>query len=141
MNAGLESAFLAAVAPLPALSGIDGRTGVSGEDNGPESALVIVHCPDCDHVAGPLWRGTVAVRLETPAAPGSREGHDARLRAVLAWLDDREGVAAALESQGVSLRGYHVQKTTASTEGDRWVAEIEVAVGLEAPAGAGWGAG
>jgi hypothetical protein len=53
---------------------------------------------------------------------------------VLAWLDDREGVAAALESQGVSLRGYHVQKTTASTEGDRWVAEVEIAAGVDASA-------
>lgn len=131
MNTELETAFLAAAVTLPALSGIEHRTGVSGGDNEPENASIIVHCPESDHVAGPLWRGTVVFRIETPAFDNARAAHDARLQAVRVWLDDRAAVTAAFELQGLILRGYHVQKSTSSQEGNRWVAEIEIVAGVD----------
>src|SRR5437762_546084 len=97
MNTVIESAFLAAVVTLPVLADIEHHTGVSGDENQPENAAVIVHCPDCEHTVGPLWKATVVFRLESPAYDNDRESHDARLNAVRAWLDDKAALSAALQ--------------------------------------------
>lgn len=131
MNTTIESAFLAAATALPAMDGIEQRTGVSGEDNQAENAALIVHSPECEHVAGPLWRANVVFRLETPAFDNDRGAHDARLNTLREWLDDKESVTAALQIQGMTSRGYHVQKSSTSLEGNRWVAEIEIVAGTE----------
>lgn len=131
MNTTIESAFLAAAAALPPMDAIEHRTGVSGEDNQPENAALIVHSPECEHAVGPLWRVTVIFRLETPAFDNDREAHDARLNALREWLDDKAAVTEALEIQGMALRGYHVLKSSTSLEDNRWVAEIEIVGGTE----------
>lgn len=131
MNTTIESAFLTAVAALPVMAGIEHRTGVSGEDNQPENAVLIVHSPECEHTVGPLWRATVVFRLETPAFDNDREAHDGRLNALRAWLDDKAAVTTALQIQGMALRGYHVQKSTTSIENKRWAVEMEIVAGVE----------
>jgi hypothetical protein len=136
MNTLVESAFLAAVATLPELAGVEHHTGVSGEENTVEGASVIVHCSDCEHSVGPLWKATVLFRLETPAFDNDRESHEKRLNAARVWLDDRDAVATALCLHGMRLGGYFVRKSQTSIEHNRWVAEIEVLVGVDTGAGA-----
>lgn len=131
MNTQVESAFLASVATLPAISIIEKRTGVSEEENAPEDSRIIVHCQDCEHVTGPLWRATVAFRIETPAYDNARVTHETRLDAIRVWLDDKQAVGAALQLQGMTVRGYHVQKSTTSLEENRWIAEIEIVAGVD----------
>ena len=131
MNTTVESAFLAAVVTLPLLASVDQFTGVSGDENEPESAAIIVHCQECEHTVGPLWKATVVFRLETPAYDNNRAEHDARLTAVRAWLDNKAAVAAALQSSGLRLSGYFVRKSQTSIEHKRWVAEIEIVAGID----------
>jgi hypothetical protein len=131
MNTQVESAFLASVATLPAISIIEKRTGVSEEENAPEDSRIIVHCQDCEHVSGPLWRATVAFRIETPAFDNARAAHETRLDAIRVWLDNKQAVGSALQIQGMTLRGYHVQKSTTSLEENRWIAEIGIVAGVD----------
>ena len=131
MNTAIESAFLAAVSALPELAGIEHHTGVSGDENTVEGASIIVHCPDCEHTVGPLWKATVNFRLETPAFDNDREAHDARLNAVRTWLDDSAAVAAGLRLNGMGVCGYFVRKSQTSLEHNRWVAEIEIVAGVD----------
>ena len=130
MNTAVESAFLTAVSALPALDGIDQRTGVSGEEDQADVAAIIVNCPECEHTVGPLWKATVVFRLETPAYNNDRSDHDARLNALRAWLDDNAAVTAAVQMNGMGLGGYFVQKSHTSIEAKRWVAEIEIVAGV-----------
>ena len=136
MNTSIESAFLAAVASLPELAGIEQHTGVSGDENTVEGASIIVHCPDCEHTVGPLWKATVNFRLETPAFDNDRDAHDQRINAVRTWLEDRDAVAAALRLNGMGLSGFFVRKSQTSLEHSRWVAEIEIVAGVDTTAGA-----
>jgi len=124
MNTAIESAFLAAVGGLPELVGVEQHTGVSGDENTAEGSSIIVHCPDCEHTVGPLWKATVDFRLETPA-------HDERLNAVRTWLEDESAVAAGLQLNGMGLCGYFVRKSQTSIEQKRWVAEIEIVAGVD----------
>ena len=136
MNTAIESAFLAAVASLPELAGIEQHTGVSGDENTVEGASIIVHCPDCEHTVGPLWKATVNFRLETPAFDNDRDAHDQRLNAVRTWLEDRDALASALRLNGMGLSGFFVRKSQTSLEHSRWVAEIEIVAGVDTTAGA-----
>jgi len=131
MNTAIESAFLAAVSSLPELAGVEQHTGVSGDENTVEGAAIIVHCPDCEHAVGPLWKATVVFRLESPAFDNDRYAHDQRLNAVRAWLDDHDAVAAGLRLNGMGLSGYFVRKSQTSLEHSRWVAEIEIVAGVD----------
>ena len=131
MNTTVESAFLAAVVTLPVLAGVDQFTGVSGDENEPENPAIIVHCQECEHTVGPLWKATVIFRLETPAYDNNRVEHDVRLTAVRAWLDNKAAVAAALQPNGLRLSGYFVRKSQTSIEHKRWVAEIEIVAGVD----------
>ena len=65
MNTLIETAFLAAVGSLPGLSVIQHLTGVSADENTVEGSAIIVHCPDCEHTVGSLWKATIRFRLET----------------------------------------------------------------------------
>ena len=67
---------IAAAESLPELAGIEQHTGVSGDENTVEGAVIIVHCPDCEHAVGPLWKPTINFRLETPAFDNDRDAHD-----------------------------------------------------------------
>jgi len=136
MNTAVESAFLAAVVSLQELAGIEQHTGVSGDGNTVEGASIIVHCPDCEHTVGPLWKATVNFRLETPAFDNDRDAHDQRLNAVRTWLEDRDAVAAGLRLNGMGLSGFFVRKSQTSLEHSRWVAEIEIVAGVDTTAGA-----
>ena len=136
MNTAIETAFLAAVATVPALAEVEKRTGVSAEEDQPDSVTFIVHCPDCEHTVGPLWKATVVFRLETPAYNTDRSEHDARLNALRTWLDDKAGVSAALQISSMGLIGYFVRKSHTSLEDKRWVAEIEIVVGVDTATGA-----
>jgi len=136
MNTAVESAFLAAVASLPELAGIEQHTGVSGDENSVEGSSIIVNCPDCEHTVGPLWKATVNFRLETPAFDNDREAHDQRINAVRTWLEDSDAVAAGLRLNGMGLSGYFVRKSQTSIEHSRWVAEIEIVAGVDTTAGA-----
>lgn len=131
MNTAIESAFLAAVSSLPELAGIEQYTGVSGDENTVEGASIIVHCPDCEHTVGPLWKATVRFRLETPAFDNDRVSYDQRLNAVRTWLDDRDAVGAGLRLNGMNLSGYFVKQSQTSIEHSRWVAEIEIVAGVD----------
>ena len=131
MNTAIESAFLAAVVTLPELAGIEKHTGVSSDENTVEGAAIIVHCPDCEHTVGPLWKATISFRLESPAFDNDRPAHDKRLNAVRAWLEDKSAVAAALHLQSMGLCGYFVRSSQTSIEQKRWVAEIEVVAGVD----------
>ena len=131
MNTAIETAFLAAASTLPALADANHHTGVSGDESNPETIDVIVHCPECDHTVGPLWKATVIFRLETPAYIYDRSEHDARLNALRTWLDDKDGVTAALQISGMGLIGYFVRKSHTSLEDKRWVAEIEIVAGVD----------
>ena len=131
MNTAIETSFLAAVAELPQLAGVEQHTGVSGDENTAEGAAIIVHSPDCEHTVGPLWKATVNFRLETPAFDNDRTAHDERLNAVRSWLEDRDAVAAGLQLNGMGLCGYHILKSQTSIEQKRWVAEIEIVAGVE----------
>lgn len=135
MNTAIESAFLASVTMLPELAGIEQHTGVSGDENTVEGASIIVHCPDCEHTVGPLWKATVNFRLETPAFDKDHSTHDDRLNAVRAWLSDESAVAAGLEINGMGLCGYFVRKSQTSIEQKRWVAEIEIVAGVDTTTG------
>ena len=135
MNTAIESAFLAAVTALPELANVEQHTGVSGDENTVEGAAVIVHCPECEHTVGPLWKATVNFRLETPAFDNDRPAHDARLNAVRAWLEDKELIEAGLRLKGMGLCGYFVRKSQTSIEHSRWVAEIEIVAGVDTGAG------
>ena len=130
MNTAIESAFLAAVSSLPELMSVEQNTGVSGDENTVEGAAIIVHCPDCEHAVGPLWKATVVFRLETPAFDKDREAHDTRFNAVRAWLEDRDAVADDLRINSMRLHGYFVRKSQTSIEHSRWVAEIEIVAGV-----------
>jgi hypothetical protein len=137
MNTVVESVFLAAVATLPALAEINQRTGVSAEENPPDTAAIIVNCPDCEHTVGPLWKATIVFRLETPAYNYDRSDHDARFNALRAWLADKAAVTAAVQMNGMGLGGYFVQHSRTSIEDKRWVAEIEIVAGaVDTSAGA-----
>jgi len=131
MNTAIETAFLAAVSSLPELMGVEQHTGVSGDENTVEGASIIVHCPDCEHAVGPLWKATVVFRLETPAFDKNREAHDARINAVRAWLENRDSVVEGMRLNGMELNGYFVRKSQTSLEHSRWVAEIEFVAGVE----------
>ena len=135
MNTAIETAFLAAVVALPELARIEQHTGVSGDENTAEGAAIIVHCPDCEHTVGPLWKATVSFRLETPAFDNDRANHDKRLNAVRAWLENRDAVAAGLRLKGIGLCGYFVQKSQTSIEQKRWVAEIQIVAGVDTATG------
>ena len=131
MNTAVESAFLAAVAELPALAGVELHTGVSGDENTIEAASFIVYCADCEHAVGPLWKATVVFRLESPAFDKDRDAHDVRLNAVRSWLEDRDTVASGLRLKGMGLSGYFIRKSQTSLEHSRWVAEIEIVAGVD----------
>jgi len=136
MNTAIETAFLSAVAKLPLLASIEHHTGVSGDENTAEGAAIIVHCPDCEHTVGPLWKATVNFRLETPAFDNDRAAHDKRINAVRTWLEDKGAVAAGLRLNGMGLCGYFILKSQTSIEQKRWVAEIEIVAGVDTAAGA-----
>lgn len=131
MNTAIESAFLAAVSSLPELAGVEQHTGVSGDENTVDGAAIIVHCPDCEHTVGPLWKATVVFRLESPAFDNDRDAHDQRLNAVRTWLEDRDAIAAGLRLNGMGLSGYFARKSQTSLEHSRWVAEIEIVAGVD----------
>ncbi|XHR27613.1 MAG: hypothetical protein ACFUZC_16935 [Chthoniobacteraceae bacterium] len=131
MNTAIESAFLAAVSSLPELAGVEQHTGVSGDENTVEGAAIIVHCPDCEHTVGPLWKSTIVFRLESPAFDNERDAHEQRLNAVRAWLDDHDAVTAGLRLNGMGLSGYFVRKSQTSLEHSRWVVEIEIVAGVD----------
>ena len=131
MNTELETAFLAAVAALPALAEIEHRTGVSGEENDSENARIIVHCPESEHVAGPLWRATINFRLESPAYDNARGAHEERWKALRSWLENPEVVAATTFPGGIALRGFHVRKSATALESNRWIGEIEIVGGVD----------
>lgn len=131
MNTAIESAFLAAVSSLPELAGIEQHTGVSGDENTVEGSSIIVHCPNCDHTVGPLWKATVRFRLETPAFDNDRDSHDQRFNAVRAWLDESDAVVSAFRLNGMGLSGYFVKQSQTSIEHSRWVAEIEIVAGVD----------
>jgi hypothetical protein len=131
VNTAIESAFLAAVSILPELAGVEQHTGVSGDENTVEGAEIIVHCPDCEHTVGPLWKATVVFRLESPAFDNERDAHEQRLNSVRAWLDDHDAVTAGLRLNGMGLSGYFVRKSQTSLEHSRWVVEIEIVAGVD----------
>ncbi len=130
MNTTIESSFLAAVASIPELVGIEQYTGVSGDENTVEGASIIVHCPDCEHTVGPLWKATVRFRLETPAFDNDRDSHEQRFNAVRTWLSNSDAVVFAMRLNGMGLCGYFVKQSQTSIEHSRWVAEIEIVAGI-----------
>jgi hypothetical protein len=136
MNTVIESAFVAAAGALPELSDLAWYTGVSSEEMPVEGAAIIVHCPECDHSVGPLWKATVHFRLESPAFEGDRAAYDRRLNALREWLDKPQAVSVAFQPKGLTVRGYFVRKSQTSLEHSRWVAEIEVVVGVDTTTGA-----
>ena len=136
MNTAIESAFLAAVATLPELVGIEQHTGVSGDENWAECTAIIVHCSDCEHTVGPLWKATVNFRLETPSFDHDQAAHDKRINAVREWLENQDAVGMTLRLSSMGLCGYFVQKSQTSIEQKRWVAEIQIVVGVDTDAGA-----
>lgn len=136
MNTLIESAFVAAVSSLSGFSGIQHLTGVSADENTVEGSAIIVHCPDCEHTVGSLWKATIRFRLETPAFDGDRAGHDQRLNALRHWLDQPLIVGAAIHASGLNVCGYFVRKSQTSLEHNRWVAEIELVAGVDTNTGA-----
>jgi hypothetical protein len=135
MNTLIEAAFLAAVSSLPGLSGIQYLSGVSAEESTVEGSAIIVHCPDCEHTVGALWKATIRFRLETPAFEGDTAGHDARLNTLRQWLDQPLVVGASTRMSGLNIRGYFVRKSQTSLEHSRWVAEIELVAGVDTASG------
>ena len=135
MNTLIEAAFLAAAGSLTDLSRLELHTGVSADENTVEGASLIVHCPDCEHTVGSLWKATIRFRLETPAFEGDTTGHDARLNTLRQWLDQPLVVGAATRPSGLNIRGYFVRKSQTSLEHSRWVAEIEVVAGVDTASG------
>ena len=136
MNTLIETAFLAAVSSLPGLSGIQYLSGVSAEESTVEGSAIIVHCPDCEHTVGSLWKATIRFRLETPAFEGDRAGHEQRLNALRHWLDQPLVVGSAIHASGLNVCGYFVRKSQTSLEHNRWVAEIELVAGVDTSTGA-----
>ena len=69
MNQLIEQAFLAAttatnngVQVIPALAGLQYRTGTDYKVNKPEDDTYIVECNDAENVVGPLWKATIRFR-------------------------------------------------------------------------------
>ena len=105
MNTLIEAAFLAAVSSLQGLSGIQYLSGVSAEESTVEGSAIIVHCPECEHTVGSLWKATIRFRLETPAFDGDKTAHDRGLNTLRQWLDQPVVVSEATRPNGLNIRG------------------------------------
>ncbi len=144
MNQLIEQAFLAAttatndgVQVIPALAGLQYRTGTDYKINKPEDDTYIVECNDGENVVGPLWKATIRFRLESPAfgetddaKAAALAAFSARAAALLAWIATPANMNTAAIT-GMALAGYKIVKSGTNTEGAQWVSEVEIFAGVD----------
>ncbi len=79
----------------------------------------------------PISEGPLTVWIETQANDEDEATHNARVNAVLGWLQNRAQVSAAITAAGnVKIFGYERTTTTRTLENNHWTTGINLAVGF-----------
>jgi len=130
MNAQVERGFVAVLAPF--MAGVHVREATSSKPHPADVQMVIVACPDCEHVAGPLHRATVKIYLGTPAFDVSEARHRDAAGMVAMALIDPAGAKVAFDAAagGLALHGFHVRSQSEDIVENSWRSTIEIVVGL-----------
>lgn len=129
ISSQVESAFAQAIAPTLQIQRLSGSDWRVIEISDP---CLIAIAENFENVVGPLWRGTLRIRLEYPPLAGAQaaQGFSQAEAAVAGWL------ATPSNIQGVSLAsgriaGCKVNSAEAQAPQDnRWVSEFTITLGL-----------
>ena len=130
MNTDIEKGFVAVIqATMP---GVHVREATSSKPHPSDAQMVIVECPDCEHVAGPLYRATVKMHLGTPAFDMGESRHrEVAGMMALSLLDPAEAKIVFDAAAGsISLHGFHVRSQSEDIVENTWRSTIELIAGI-----------
>jgi hypothetical protein len=132
VNTVLEAAFLTPISQLDELTGtIKFVTGADDDVGLLEDWIVTVTCDDSEHVCGPLWKASIKITYEQPAAPnGDRPGFVDNSEVLRGWVEDSAAVDA-VTATGVRIAGHKLTKSLTTFLEGKWVAHFEMTVGVD----------
>ena len=127
MNALVENGFVAAVNSLPWAT-IPVIAATSNDCLPSENQVIVVQCPEVEHVTGPLHTATVRLLLRTNAHDELAATHADLARKMNSLLVN----AAAFNSAAspLEIRGLFVKNQTESRDESAWVSTLELAAGI-----------
>lgn len=130
MNANIERGFVAIIQSR--ILGVPVRKATSSQPLPADTQMVIVECPECEHVAGPLYRATVRVFLGSPAFDLGEARHREVARSLARAFGDYDGAKAIFDATecSLSLHGFHVQSQSEEVVENTWRSTIELIVGI-----------
>jgi len=130
MNALLvEQAWLTATAAIYAP--LAGYCGTNADVIPNEDPIVVFLCEECQHKAGKYWTALLKIEVDAPAmVEGTQTTYSSVWTDLLAWLADKALVEAAFPSENVDLNGYFVRTSGQGMRDNRWIASIELLVGV-----------
>jgi len=130
MNGAVEAGFAAVI--RAAMPGIDVREATSTKSLPANIQLVVVECPEVEHVVGPLHRATVKAFLGTPAFDMSEAQHrDATGALALALLDPAAAKLIFDPAAGtLALAGFHVRSQSEEVVENTWRSTVELVAGI-----------
>ena len=130
MNAGIERGFVAIVHSR--IVGVPVREATSSQPLPADTQMVIVECPECEHVAGPLYRATVRVFLGSPAFDLEEARHREVAGSLARVFGDGNGAKAIFDAteNSLSLHGIHIRSQSEEVVENAWRSTIELIVGI-----------
>ena len=130
MNVDVERGFAAVI--RYALPGTTVREATNSQQMPADAQMLVVECPECEHVAGPLYRATVKVYLGTPAFEMSEARHREAIGSLTTSLLDTMAAAAIFDpvAGGLTLHGFHVRSQSEEIVENTWRSTIELVAGI-----------
>jgi len=130
MNAEIERGFVAVI--QAAMPNHEVREATSSKPLRGDAHIVIVECPESEHVAGPLYRATVRAWLTTNPHDLSEAYHGTATGLLSKAFDDPGLVASLFNAAAgtLSLQGIHVRSHTEDVVDDAWRATVEIIAGI-----------
>jgi hypothetical protein len=132
MNTAIERGFVAVI--QSAMPGVHVREATSSKPHPSDAQMVIVECPECEHVAGPLYRATVKAHLGTPAFDMGEARHRETAGMLALSLLDPAAAKTLFDpaTGGLCLQGFHVRSQSEGIVENTWHSTIELIAGIRA---------
>jgi hypothetical protein len=93
--------------------------------------IVVVHCPETEHVGGNLHKATVRVSVSTPAHDRPEGDHRTTSAQVAALLSTIAGLDATFTTAtGLESRGHFLRSQSETREDTSWVSTAEMVLGI-----------
>lgn len=130
MNGDIERGFVAVI--RLAMPDHEIREATSSKPLRGDAHLVIVECPESEHIAGPLYRATVRASLTTNPHDLSEAYHGTAAGLLSKAFEDPRQVTSRFNAAAgtLSLQGIHVKSHTEDVVDGTWRATVELVAGI-----------